>query len=70
VDNGNVKHRAKEMRCVVCSKRGEYWHHGIVTCRACNLFFRRAIVQKRVFACVRTRTDMPGSCDVARPGLI
>jgi hypothetical protein len=56
----------KVMLCNICGKQAEHYHHGVFSCKPCSLFFRRAVVEQRIYHCMKTKSAVPGHCDLTR----
>ncbi|EFO99490.1 CRE-NHR-71 protein [Caenorhabditis remanei] len=51
--------------CMVCSAPADGLHYGAISCRSCNAFFRRTVVEKAEYRCKHTNTcviDPDGRC--------
>lgn len=51
--------------CMVCSAPADGLHYGAISCRSCNAFFRRTVVEKSEYRCKHTNTcviDPDGRC--------
>uniref|UniRef100_A0A914XRA2 Nuclear receptor domain-containing protein n=1 Tax=Plectus sambesii TaxID=2011161 RepID=A0A914XRA2_9BILA len=59
VDDDSTTSMVEEQKCFVCSAPSNGHHFGVLSCAACNAFFRRSVAEKRKYACRKS-----GNCAV------
>ncbi|EGT50304.1 CBN-NHR-71 protein [Caenorhabditis brenneri] len=60
-----MKDEYNSQECAVCSAPADGLHYGAISCRSCNAFFRRTVVEKSEYRCKHTNTcviDPDGRC--------
>nr|AAG15174.1 nuclear receptor NHR-71 [Caenorhabditis elegans] len=60
-----MKDEYNSQECMVCSAPADGLHYGAISCRSCNAFFRRTVVEKAEYRCKHTNTcliDPDGRC--------
>ncbi|KAI1728023.1 zinc finger, c4 type (two domains) domain-containing protein [Ditylenchus destructor] len=50
-----------DLECVICAYGSSRLRFGVISCRACALFFRRAILDQKMYKC-----KLKGNCDMHR----
>ncbi|ULT84883.1 hypothetical protein L3Y34_013520 [Caenorhabditis briggsae] len=60
-----MKDEYNSQECQVCSAPADGLHYGAISCRSCNAFFRRTVVEKAEYRCKHTNScviDPDGRC--------
>ncbi|CAI2355784.1 unnamed protein product [Caenorhabditis sp. 36 PRJEB53466] len=60
-----MKDEYNSQECMVCSAPADGLHYGAISCRSCNAFFRRTVVEKAEYRCKHSNNcviDPDGRC--------